>query len=248
MPSFVQNPVAIGQDGFVSSATQVEPLGALGITKDGRQFRYVKAGAADLVAGNVIQGPATVPNHLALTPSAASIGATQIVATLGATLASLNQYAEGYVMVSDGGASIGQGNIYGVSGHAAVLSGGVITANLKADDPVQVALTGSSRVGFIANPFNGVIQAPITTATGLIIGVAPYIISAGQFGWVQCYGVANVLINGTPALGSAVTGVSATTAGAVDVAVAASLIAGQVIGDMLQIGVSTKCNAVFLRM
>lgn len=252
MPTFVQEAIGLGQDGFTSSTTQAHPLGTKGVTKDGRIFRYVKAGAVDLVAGNVIQSPAVVVNHLALTPVlttfAAGIGATTVAATLGATLATVNQYAEGYVGVSDGGASIGQGNQYGISGHASVLSSGIITLTLKADDPIQVAWTSSTRVGLLANPWNGVIQMPVTTATGTIVGVAPYIITASQFGWVQTYGVANPLINGTPALGAMLLGVSGTTAGSVDIATAAPLIVSQIIGTICQIGVSTKNNFAFLKI
>src|SRR5437773_6355886 len=59
-------------------------------TKDGRSFRYVLNGAVALVAGNVIQAPAQVANHLALTPVAASIGDTSITVALGATAATAN--------------------------------------------------------------------------------------------------------------------------------------------------------------
>lgn len=249
MPSFTNDAVAIGQDGFLSSATQVHALGQKGVTRDGRIFRYVKAGVVDLVAGNVIQSPAINTAHLALTPTVAqAVGSTTIVATLGASAAAVNQYAEGLVQISDGGAAIGQGNQYCVSGHAAVLSGGVITLSLRADDALTVALTTSSRVGLIQNSYNGVIQTPVTTATGVVVGVAPYIITASQFGWVQVWGMANVLINGTPALGAMVLGVSGTTAGTVDIGTAAPLIVSQIIGVMAQIGVSTKSNAVFLKI
>lgn len=221
------------------------PLGTQGVTRDGRKFRYALAGAVALVAGNSIQGPATVVNHLALTPSAASLGATQVVATLGATLATANQYAGGYVQVDT---TPGNGYMYSVAGHAAVLSAGVITANLDISDPIAVALTSSSRVGFIANPFAGTIQTPVTTATGLVVGVATSAIAIANYGWIQTYGPCAALINGTPALGAHVLGVSGTTAGSVDIETAAPLIVSQRIGRMMQIGVSTKNNAVFLTL
>lgn len=219
------------------------PLGTQGVTRDGRKYRYALAGAVALVAGNVIQGPAIVPNHLALTPSAAALGATQVVATLGATLATANQYALGYVQVDT---TPGNGYMYSVSGHAAVISGGVITANLDVSDPIAVALTSSSRVGFIGNVHNGVIQAPVTTATGKVVGVATSAAGIANYCWIQTYGPCAVLINGTPALGAMLLGISGTTAGSVDIGTAAPLIVSQIIGVMMQIGVSTKNNAAFL--
>lgn len=241
MPNFGYHDLLLAQNFWESSSTQKHPLGARVATADGRVFRYCKAGAADLVAGNLEQASAPVANHLALTPSAAALGALQIVATLGATAAAANLYAEGFVQIDT---TPGNGYMYTIKDHLAVLSAGVITANLLADDPIQVALTSSSRVGFIANPYSGVIQTP-TTITNAVVGVAPYIITAAQYGWLQTWGPAAVLINGTPAVTAPVMN-GATTAGSADVWTAAAQPTGQTIGHMLQVGVSGKNNAVFL--
>lgn len=217
-------------------------LGTIGETQNGDQFRYVKAGAADLVAGNVLQSPAIVPNHLALTPSAAAIGALTIVATLGATLATANQYAEGYVQIDT---TPGNGYTYRVTGHAAVASSGVITATLDSSDPVQVALTASSRVGFVQNKYAGVIQFPVTTATGTVAGVAVTPIPTTKYGWVKTKGLASVLISGTPALGAMVMTPSA-TAGSAIILTTTNLVVAQLVGRMAQIGVDGKNNFVDL--
>jgi hypothetical protein len=237
-------PIAVGSDGFQTSATQVHALGTLGFTKDGRIYRYCKAGLVDLVAGNVIQSPAITPNHLGAVSPAVALGAVAFTFTPGGTLGTANQYAEGYLQVDT---TPGNGYVYGVSGHPAFATSTAFPLTLKLDDPIQVALTSSSRLGLLMNPWNGVIQSPITTATGLVVGVAPYIVSASQYGWIQVSGMASALVNGTPALGTIVIGTSGTTAGAVDVATAAPLLTGQAIGAMAQIGVSGKNNFVFLR-
>jgi hypothetical protein len=235
--------LGISQNNWESSATSKANLGARGTTQDGRIFRYVLAGAVDLVAGNVIQSPAIITNHLALTPSIQGAGTFSVTATAGATAATVNQYAEGLLNVDT---TPGNGYLYGIKDHAAIGSGALFTVNLYPDDPLQVALTGSSRIGLIQNPYSGVIQSPVTTATGLIVGVAPYIIKAGQFGWIQTAGPASVLVNGTPGLGATVIGTSGTTAGAVDVATAVTILTGQLVGRMGQVGVSTKNNLVHL--
>ena len=231
---------------------QLHPLGTQAITRDGRKYRYVFSGAVALVEGNVIQGPAVLVNHLALTPSAAAIGATQVVATLGATAAAVNEYAGGWVQVDT---TPGNGQTFAIAGHAAVLSAGVITANLDPSDPVRVALTAASRVGLVHSPYGGgsgssvgVIQTPITTATGKVVGVACSAIPINQFGWVQSHGLAACLINGTPALGATVIGVSAGAAGAADIATAVTILTGQIIGKIAQIGVSGKNNGVYLEL
>lgn len=240
MPNFTTDPITNNTNAWSSSAVQEMPLGARRVTPDGRVFRYCQAGAADLVVGNVLQAPAQITNHQQLTPSAASLAATTIVATLGATLATVNQYAGGLAIIDT---TPGLGYAYPISGHAAVSSSGVITLALPADSPIQVALTSSSRVSLQQNPYCGVIQSPVTTLTGAVVGVAVYPILATQYGWIQVRGQAAVLIAGTPGVGLAVV-VPATAAGAVVIDGAAA--ATQVVGAMMVTGVDGKVQAVML--
>jgi hypothetical protein len=209
----------------------------------GRVFRYVKAGASALVAGNVIQSPAIVANHLANTPPAVAVGATSFTYTPGATAGAANLYDGGYMQVS---VTPGLGYTYPIETHLAFGSATAFTLNLK--EPIQVALTTSSRVGLIQNKYKGVIQLPVTTATGTIVGVATYVIAAAEFGWIGTWGTFSVLTTGTPALGAMVLG-PGTAAGAAQVVVAAgNLIVGQVIGHMAQVGVDGEANFVDVRI
>ncbi len=243
MPTFTQDPVSIGQDGFTASVTPAASLGAIAKTRDGRVYRYVKAGVADLVAGNLVQSPATVPLHLGMVPVVASIGATQVTMALGATLATAGQYAEGYLFVDT---TTGNGQTLQVAGHPAANASANLTVTLRAEDALQVALTGTSRVGLIPNPYSGVIQCPVAL-TGAPVGVASYVIPAGQYGWVQTAGPCAVLIVGTPALGVAVAN-SATVPGGVDVITTTNLVTSTVVGTMMQTGVAGKNNMVLLRL
>lgn len=236
---FFGNPVAVGQDGFTSSATQIHPLGTRAHTKDGRTFRYAQAGAADLVAGNLLQSAAPIANHLANTPPAVAVGATSFTYTPGNTAGAANLYAEGFLQVDT---TPGNGYTYQVAGHAAITASTAFTLNLV--DPIQVALTTSSRVGLIHNRFKNVIQSP-TTLTAGVAGVAPYIIATTQYGWVQTWGMCSVLINGTPAVNAPVVA-GGTTAGSVDVWTAAAQPTTNFVGHMAQVGVSTKNNFVNL--
>lgn len=229
-------------DLFSSDATQRHPAGTIGWTRDGRQFRYAKAGASDLVVGNILQASVPVANHLAMTPAATAIGATSVTLTLGATLATENQYAEGWLQVDT---TPGNGYAYPVSGHPAAALSSSLVVSLPSDAPVQVALTTSSRVGLIANPWKGVIQCP-TTNTARVVGAAVSVITASQWGWIQIVGPCPVLINGTPAITAPVVN-SATAAGAVDKwTTAAADVAVTPVGFMMQVGVTGKNNMVFL--
>jgi hypothetical protein len=233
MPNnFYEDNSAFGQDGWTSSATQIQPLGSRATTKDGRVFRYCVAGA-DTVAGSVYQSAAPIPNHLANTAPAVAIGATSFTYTPGNTAGAANLYAEGFLGTSD---STGAGYTYRIAGHAAITGSTAFTLYL--DDAIQIALTTSSKLGLMHNAFKNVIVNP-TTNTGTTQGVAPYIITSAQYGWLQTWGPASVLINGTPGVGIGVV-ISATTAGAVDVAAVGAEINVRIIGHMMQVGVSTR--------
>jgi hypothetical protein len=226
-------------------STQLHILGTRGIDRLGRVYRYVKAGASDLVAGNCVQGPAIVANHLANTPPAVALGATSFSYTPGATAGAASLYKDGLMQVDT---TPGNGYMYGVADHLAITSATAFTLNLHPDDAVAVALTTSSRVGLHQNPYKGVVQFPVTTATSILVGVAVSAITAAYFGWIQTWGPAAVLINGTPALGATVVSPSASTAGSVDVITTTNLVTAQIVGTMMQVGVSGKNNAVFLRI
>jgi len=231
--------------GAVAHPTTMPLPGARGFTRDGRSFRFVKAGAVALVAGNCIQSPAIIPNHLANTPPAVPVDATSFTYTPGATAGAAQLYSGGLMQVDT---TPGNGRAYGVDSHLAFGSSTAFTLNLAKDDPIQVALTTSSRVGLIQNPYNGVIQMPVTTATGVLVGVAVSDIPAGGFGWIQTWGLCPVLISGTPALGASVMAPGA-VAGAAEIVVAAgTLIVAQWVGQMAQVGVSGKNNFVYLKI
>ena len=63
----------VGQDLYVDSATQLHNIGQYVATNDGRGFRYCKAGATALVAGNILQASAEVTTHQALALTASAI-------------------------------------------------------------------------------------------------------------------------------------------------------------------------------
>lgn len=219
-------------------------LGSRCITRDGRVFRFARVGAVAAVAGSLYQSSAPVPNHLAQTPAAASVGATSVtITTLGATAATQNQYAEGLMQVDT---TPGNGLMYGIDSHLANAGSAAFIVNLAKDDSIQVALTTSSRVGFFANPYADLIVTP-TVRTAVCVGVPLVAAAIAAYCWIQTWGPAPVLINGTPAVTNWACN-SGTTAGAVDAFVPTTAVAPtqQVVGQMMQIGVSTKNNAVFL--
>lgn len=246
MPNFSARPLGAGAAFGVNTdptlaASALLPLGTPVETRSGLMFRWCKAGAADLVAGNVIQSAAFLVNHTAMAVTATSIGATSMVVTPGATAGAANLYAEGFAGVS---VTPGLGQTFQVSSHAAITSSVAFTLNLMPSDPVLVALTTSSKIDLYAHPYQNVIQAPITTLTGKVVGVAPYVITAAFNGWLQTVGPCATLNKGTEGAGLQV-GSPGTVAGGVVIFAAATT---SYVGDIMGTGVDAVASMVYLRI
>ena len=226
-----------------SSTVQQAPLGTLMFSRDGRGFRYVLNGAAALVAGNAIQHAAQKTNYQNLTPVAAAIGATSFTTTPGATASVANQFAEGWVQV-DTTPDIGA--MYQIASHIANAGSVAQAYQLYSDEYLRTAWTSATRIGIIENVYSRLIQSPVTTLTGAIVGAAVWPIPASttsvfQYGWVQTHGPANLLVAGTPAVGNAI---SCPTTAAGGVAINSGTL--QIIGTIMVTGQAALCQPVFL--
>lgn len=181
-------------------------LGSIGVDGTGRKFRYVRAGAAALVVGELQQSKAENTNDQALAFSAAAIGATTVTTTTTVTV-DANEYAGGYLVVS---VTPDLGRTYRIKSHPAA-SAAALTITLY--DPLVTAWTTATRADLVANPYADVIQNP-TTATSSPVGVAVSAIPIGDYGWVGSHGIFGVLQEGATAVGQSVV-TSTGTAGAV---------------------------------
>lgn len=238
--NFTGFPQSYGQPLFESSTTAVTNVGDIARTADGREFRYCRAGASDLVAGNVIQAPAELTNHHDLAPAAAAIGATSITVTLGNTAVTADQYSGGLAVID---ATPGLGYSYLIKSHPAADASATLALELW--DPIVVALTTSSDVTLSPNPYNGVIQAPASTLTGAVVGVATYIISDTEYGWIQTKGPCGVLLAGTVAVGAVAISPSGTAGAAITDPANASV---AILGSAMVTGASGEVNQVLLNI
>ncbi len=222
-----------------NSSTQAMSFGSYGETQDGRGFRYCGVGAVSTVAGKVYQGPALDATNGqpsgGLGVAAAAIGATSVTISTSTTNAA-NLYAGGYMSVD---VTPGQGYLYRVASNTAVsgATGMVVTL----DDPLIVALTTSSKVILAQHPYSAVVIEP-GTPTSAIVGVAPSIITNGNFGWMQTYGPASVLFTGTGVAGKAVGSLSGGTSGSAAPCIAAT----NILGYHMATGITAEYAFVYL--
>ena len=208
--------------GTVPYNTSSPELGVRAVTGDGREFRYVQAGASALIIGQLQQGPAvstttvgTCPVQAAVAVGSSTSPSTTLSLTITSSTVAANFYAGG-VMITYGTVANGGGQIFQIASNAAITS--ATTLSIVISDPIQTALTASASFILLPNKYQGVIQNP-TTSTGAIAGVAVGALPASYYGWLQVKGLANVLIQGTPAINLGLTP-STSTAGALAVVAA----------------------------
>lgn len=227
---------------YTSSSTKEHAYGQRGLTNDGREFRYCRAGEL-LVTGDLYTNAAVNTNFNGMTvQAAAAIGDSAIAVTLGGTAVTANMFDEGYLMVY-GGTGIGQQ--FQIKSHTvqATTTG---TCTFTVYGKLAVALTtADSKITVIKNPYVDIVKVP-TTPTGIPVGVAQYAIASGEYGWIQTSGLAGVLSDAT-VTGADTSGMSpsTTTAGTATLAVTTDAR----IGNSLQmISVSAKVGPVQLNI
>lgn len=220
--------------------SQRYPLGMLMVMNDGRKFRYVKAGASTLVLNNLVQGAAPVTNHLAMTPTAAAVNAREVTVTLGATAATKDQYAGGVLLIT----TAAYGEAIAIASHPAAASSAALTLTLAQKLLTAIPATASSAT-LVPSAFSGVIQLP-TTKTHQIAGAVVTALTAGQFGWVQTRGLANVLTSGTVVLGS--TAMAGGAAGAVTPLSGTGAVTDIAVGTVVRVGATTANSGIYLTL
>ena len=226
------------------------PFGTQMVLQDGRKFRFARNGGTALPLANVIQAGINTPDHVNTTAVATALASRTGVTTLGATLATINDYREGYMVVSvtpDGG------SIYVVGSHAAVASAGEFTGNLAPGFALKAAWTTTSRIDLIRNPYRAVIEAVATTVTGPLVGVSIVALAANSTaaalarGWLATHGPCPVETVGTLVIGQrAVAGTDAGEAMPAEGTTLATYVAQQEIGIVMRVAAAAAFSTIYL--
>lgn len=221
-----------------TASTQRHTLGSIGVTADGRIFRYSLAGAVDLSAGKLVTSQAKVANHTnATAAAAAAVGDRTVSVTVGATAVTADQYKDGYLTVID---VAGVGQNLRIAGNTACSSSGTTVVSLQ--DPLTVALTTSSKVSLVYNPWASTIISASAVAL-FACGVPQLSVTAGYYHWAQTGGMASVLSDGVIGKASGAI-ISDAVNGAVEVEVAGTVT--QRVGTAPEATVDAKYYPLYL--
>ena len=218
------------------------PFGTKLVAQDGREFRFASAGASTLVIGDLLTAAANVANDVGRTGIVAAAASRAPTLTLGgATTANL--YAEGFWNTS---VSPGGGESRKIDNHLAGTT--AVVFNFAPGHAIGTAVTTTSRIDLIRNPYKDVIQAPVTTTTASSVGVAVSAPTTTQNCWIQTAGLACVLTSGTVVLGAPVANIQ--VAGAVGPlsATIATTVVQQVVGSCQRVAATGAWSAIRLAM
>lgn len=209
---------------------------------DGREVTLVKNGAVALAAGVLVQDAAVVPNHQNIVVTAYRAYSAngnvpaRVTVTLGATAATANQYAGGYVVVNDNN---GEGHTLRIASHPAAASGASLAITLE--EGSSVAITTASEVSLVSAHGMDVIIQP-TTVTNAQVGVTLNTIAASAYGFVVSRGLVSCLAGGAIGVGLGIS--IGSVAGSVSVAAATTAR----LGFAAQAGVDTEYRVVYVNI
>uniref|UniRef100_A0A6M3KIV1 Uncharacterized protein n=1 Tax=viral metagenome TaxID=1070528 RepID=A0A6M3KIV1_9ZZZZ len=228
-------PIPPAQGIYEMSETAKAVLGQRIEFHDGRVFRYAKAGASNLAPGKLVQaGTINAAGYLNKACAAAAVGAYSVTVT---TSAAVTTGEEGYLQIND---ASGEGIQYKIKKTAANATTATKT-DVTLYDPIATALTASSEATIILNPYEAVVICAATT--DIVLGVPPITVTAEYYFWLQTWGLACVLAEGTPPAGNMVTIAAGTMPGGTTIV--ASDIA-PTIGRQVLVGVNGEYKPVFL--
>ena len=177
-------------------------IGTRLILPDGRVYRYAFSDGAS-GAGRGVQSSIALANQdTDLVPAATAVGAKSVTFKFGTspnTDVAANDYASGYLFVNN---VDGEGHVYRIRDKSAHVAADVSTSPdvvvyLQDSDPIVEALTTSSKFGLVATPYMHVIPPPAGAQTARCVGYAPAEVADDSYFWVQTWGEAALLTDGT---------------------------------------------------
>ena len=232
---------------FEESSTAKAALGTRIAFEDGRVYRYAKNGATALAAGKFVKAGALVAQATKAVEAAVVVGNNTITLT---TSSAITTATDGYLQIDTGSGMTGQQ--YKIKTCAANATTATST-DFTLYDPIAVALTTSAYGSVFYNPYE---QCEVVSAqTDIVLGVPTIPVTAEYYFWLQTWGPACVLSEGTPAAGYVVTvGVNSGAGGTTNIlplnttGAGASQFAGPMVGIQMQVGVNNLYKMVNLML
>lgn len=192
LPIF-DSPTALQQQPWETSDTAKYPLGTKLESRDGRIWRYARAGGTQLAKG--LMGQATPIHANVDTQTQDSMGSNKgdyiidVKFTAGHGYVA-GDFAEGWLLIED---ATGAGYRYRVQTNTVVTDDTI--HRLFLHEPIVEATSADTIISVLPNPYSKVIVAPQTTLTSMCVGVATCVVTATHYYWAQRKGPCAVLVD-----------------------------------------------------
>jgi hypothetical protein len=225
---------------WAESSTQLFPLGSM-LHYGNNVYRYGLLGGTAVTAGKLVAHQAQDSNHLNMTATAAvDAGETAISVETGGNDLTLNEYTDGYLWANDVN---GEGQTMRVKSNPVHDHSDDPSVVITTYDPLATALTTSSQLSLIHNPYSQVVVAPDGEA-GSVVGCTVIDTTADYYAWFTVYGPQAILTEGTAVLGHNCMR-SDTTAGAVEPSSGSTLVN---IGQVMAVNATTEYSLVWMNI
>lgn len=194
------------QDLSTLSTTKQVEYGAVGMTADGRVFRYAAFGGTSTIApGQLLVAPAVTAGWQALaipaagtgdqTAASLKAGSTFLTLTNGATAITADKFAEGYAQVNQTSGTNEGPIVYQLRGNQAAAGSGSPSFDIffQQAEPLRNAETlvaATDTVNLVVNGYNGAIaSATAGRPVGVTVIQVPNTSTVTNYGWVQTKGM-----------------------------------------------------------
>jgi len=246
-------------DEKVAQSTKIGnlPLGQLMILPDGRKFRHAQAGGTtNLEAGAIVGATASVTGHGGISGSGLlasttvtdnPVGATAVVLLAKTAAVTKDQYADGILNVVGPAGSTQIGHTYRIKSNLSCAIAATLNITLEPGDGLKVA--GSAGLTLHTLHKNAFAEAIVqdTAPVGQLQGVTPVAVTKSYYFWVQRGGPASVqqAVTVCTAGEGVMVGLEA---GSCTLAIAASVIAGNYIGQAMEQAAASEAVLVNMNL
>src|SRR3990167_1064354 len=220
---------------FSTFTAERVPVGTLGVTEDGRCFRFAEAAGTTLAPCKLSEGLAPSANFLDEAVATLAAGVTVLTgvgSTTGNGAASL--FKNGYIWSST---ATNANPLYRIKDNTPITAAAT-TGTITLYAATKAAYAAADTIPYLKNPWKDIIVTPNATATAVVTGVPSVDIALDAFGWVQTSGPALCLIAGTVVLNNPV--ILTSTAGAVGPAASQTTNLTGIIGNCIAVEATTE--------
>lgn len=247
-------------DIYAQTSDKRMPLGTRGYTRDGRVFRYSRAGGSDLGTGLLMSSPVTpadeaIDELFSSDYETPTTGSTVIYLSTGTSLTTAGYYNDGYLFSN---ANTGEGQMVQIKSDAGATTSGADvfpTFYPYEEDKFTATFTTASEVGLVKNPYDGIVVRPNGARTSAPRGVTPRAVTTLYYFWLQTWGACPVLTDGTVVVGNPVddaTGTGTASTGGVSAALTSTFATGYGLGfglgNVIVVGADTEYSLIDLQL